>query len=62
MVVVVFSFYLEAAIVGAKLLSQHSIVGVKGFLLKAAVHQNMNYLPLLLVLQAHPAQRAGGML
>lgn len=58
----VFSFYLETAIVGAKFLSQHSIVGVKGFLLEAAVHQNMNYLPLLLVLQAHPAQRADGTL
>lgn len=54
------SRYLEASVVGAELLCQHGVEGVKAFLLKAAVHQNVNYLPLLLVLQAHPAQRADG--
>lgn len=48
-------FYLEAAIVRAEFLSQHSVIGVKGFLLQAAVHQHVNNLPLLLVLQAHPS-------
>jgi len=49
--------YLKAAIKGAELLSQYGVIGVEGFLLQAAVHQNMNDLPLLLVLQAHPSQR-----
>lgn len=48
-------FYLEAAIVRAEFLSQHCVIGVKGFLLHAAVHQHVNNLPLLLVLQAHPS-------
>lgn len=51
-------FYLEAAIVGAEFLSQHGVICIKGFLLQAAVHQNMNNLSLLFVLQAHPSHRA----
>lgn len=50
--------YLEAAIVGAELLSQDSVVGVEGFLLQTAVHQHVDNLPLLLVLQAHPSHTA----
>lgn len=50
--------YLEAAILGAEFLSKHGVIGIKGFLLQTAVHQDMNDLPLLLVLQAHPAHIA----
>lgn len=53
-----YTFYLEAAIVGAEFLSQHSVICIEGFLLQTAVHQNMNDLSLLRVLQAHPSQRA----
>lgn len=51
-------FYLEAPIMGAEFLSQHSVIRVEGFLLQTAVHQNVNNLSLLCVFQAHPSRRA----
>lgn len=52
-----YGFYLEASILGAEFLPEHGVIGIKGFLLQTAVHQNMNDLSLLLVLQAHPSQQ-----
>lgn len=40
-----------------ELASQESIERVVGFLLKAAIHENMNDLPLLLLLQSKPAEQ-----
>ena len=52
------AFYLKTAIVGAEFLSQYSVKGIEGFLLQTAVHQDMNDLSLLLVLQTHPLHKA----
>lgn len=43
---------------GAEFLSQYSVKGIEGFLLQTAVHQNMDNLSLLFVLQANPLDRA----
>lgn len=42
-----------------ELAGQERIEGVVAFLLKAAIHENVNDLPLLLVLEPKPANRDG---
>lgn len=46
--------YLESPLIAAELASQESIERVVGFFLQAAIHENVNNLSLLLVLQPKP--------